>query len=242
VITTSPACVLLPVNWKDIGLEEPAEHITARLAVEGLVLPVDFVGDILIRFLDLAAEHPSLVLPDRRATIVKRISASLYEDETVVGRIVEEIVRELEFHPFVGGDDNEDDNMDEPTKGGFDPQEVAIRVADRLTTAGVPVTPRDVIAVMRPHAGLPDRRDPSKRPEIATRIAEATGHPAAVVARILDEVEPLVRDDPAGRWPELARTISASAPAQRALYRLLIGLVTALALALIALVLEVFAK
>jgi hypothetical protein len=160
---------------------------------------------------------------------VKRISASLYEDETVVGRIVEEIVRELEFHPFVGGDDNEDDNMDEPTNGGFDPQEVATRVADQMTAAGVSVTAHDVIVVMCAHARLPNRNDLIKQPENATWISEATGHPAAVVARILDEVEPLMRNDHASRWPELARVVGASSQAKRALHHMLIGLSTLLA-------------
>src|SRR5215472_3267730 len=119
----------------NIDLDEAAERVRARLAAEGTTLPLEFVRDVVYVYVAATAQQPALARPAERASAVKRVAGALLEDQAVVRRIVEALIRDQEAHP---------PPVAHPVTNLPAAAELAapdaVRIAARLNDAGVPVT------------------------------------------------------------------------------------------------------
>ena len=182
--------------------DSPAAYVAAQLQSGGLTLPVAFVGDVLREVLDVVARHPELDQPAERHALVARVASAVYEDEAVVGRVIDQVYvdaggslwRDPVPEPVDDVEEVEEveDEEDDEDDRGYDPRDVAAAVAERLTAQNTPLSVHDVISVMRALVDLTGHGDPPEEPamrrEAVAGIARVTGQPADAVGRILDAV------------------------------------------------------
>jgi hypothetical protein len=160
--------------------------VLARLRARGLELPAPFVRDVVQACRQAAGGPASLARPEDREALAKRVAADLYEDPQTIRAVVEALAEEQEAHPDALG-----------SFGGRvaaeDYRVLAARVAERLTDAGVPLTVRDVIDVVRAREALIGPGDPPQSPEerrrTIERIADMVGQHPSTVAWILYEFQ-----------------------------------------------------
>jgi hypothetical protein len=157
--------------------------ITERLRGEGLDLPSRYVREV-VEACQRAGGNASLLTPDAREALTKRVAAELLEDRAVVRRIVDELARAAAADPSVAPGPVDD--------RGDDDRAVAARVARRLTEAGMPISSGVVVEVMRAQSATlgPPRRaeSPDGRWVTADAISGMTGLDHSAVAWILHEV------------------------------------------------------
>jgi hypothetical protein len=92
--------------------------VAARLDGEGATLPVVFVRDVLEKYLE-ELDSEWRAVPSEQA-VVRRVAGALYEDESVVGRVLEVAHRELGDQLYANADPREEGELveDGPSCGG----------------------------------------------------------------------------------------------------------------------------
>jgi hypothetical protein len=200
-----------------IELDEAAERVRARLEAEGAPLPLEFVRDVVYQFVVTAAQDPASALQEGRDTAVRRVAAALFEDEAVVGQIVEAFSRDREAHP--------PPRTDPPAYGYLPPaaQDVvdsdAATIATRLNDAGFAIEADLVERVMANLLALVLSSDRmlnhrATHPAVARRIASALGENELPVRRVVAEIVRLLGDP--GRFDPIAGGERSARPEPRA--------------------------
>lgn len=75
---------------------DPAAAIARQLRAGGLALPVQFVEDVVEKSIQVVALRPELDRPSERPALVRRVASALYEDQVVIGRIVDQLYLALD--------------------------------------------------------------------------------------------------------------------------------------------------
>ena len=176
------------------------ENVVARLERAGLTMSPEFVRDVVEKYLEITAKRVALAAPGARDELVKRVASSLYEEASVIRRVVEEVEREPAARGWrppaaAAGDDQAAALQAQLAWGRYwkEAADIVAWLAEPGLTMPAPLSALFVADVADRYFEIIERQPtlgaPGVRRELAERIAASLDENPDVIQHVVAQVE-----------------------------------------------------